>query len=147
MNKITRLIFSYVVSRIILFTLLIIILSSCAFIWFGTVKPLDRVVGRKALDAWREFFLRYLYLRHGQNDIPAQVEGACDRQVVKMKNDGIIAISTVHARRDGRVDEGDGLENHCGCKVTEGSNPSPSAITIGYVSPGEVPEWLIGAAC
>ena len=101
MNKITRLIFSYVVSRIILFTLLIIILFSCAFIWFGTVKPLNRVVGRKALDAWIEFFLRYHYLRHGQNDIPAQVEGACDRQVVKMKNDGIIAISTVHARRDG----------------------------------------------
>jgi hypothetical protein len=25
------------------------------------------------------------------------------------------------------VDEGDGLENRCGRKVTEGSNPSPSA--------------------
>ncbi len=46
------------------------------------------------------------------------------------------------------MDEGDGLENRCGRKVTEGSNPSPSAIiNNGIAVPGEVPEWLIGAAC
>ena len=31
------------------------------------------------------------------------------------------------AGRDGRADEGDGLENRCGRKVTGGSNPSSSA--------------------
>jgi hypothetical protein len=30
-------------------------------------------------------------------------------------------------RRDGRVDEGGGLENRCGFRPTGGSNPSPSA--------------------
>ena len=29
--------------------------------------------------------------------------------------------------RDGRVDDGDGLENRCGDKATVGSNPTPSA--------------------
>jgi hypothetical protein len=34
------------------------------------------------------------------------------------------------ARRDGRVDEGGGLENHCGLMPTGGSNPSPSALKM-----------------
>ena len=43
---------------------------------------------------------------------------------------------------DGRVAEGSGLENRSGgLPVTGGSNPSRSARY------GEVPEWLIGAAC
>ena len=34
-------------------------------------------------------------------------------------------------RRDGRVDDCSGLENRSGCKLTGGSNPSPSAwLTI-----------------
>ncbi len=42
------------------------------------------------------------------------------------------------------MDEGNGLENRSGRKVTGGSNPSPSARDASY---GEVPEWSIGAAC
>ena len=54
------------------------------------------------------------------------------------------------------MDEGDGLENHCGFRLTEGSNPSPSARRLINNSSnnlfertgiGEVPEWTIGAAC
>jgi hypothetical protein len=30
--------------------------------------------------------------------------------------------------RDGRVDDGDGLENRSGFRLTGGSNPSPSAV-------------------
>lgn len=32
-------------------------------------------------------------------------------------------------RRDGRVDDGNGLENRSGLLLTGGSNPSPSALT------------------
>ena len=28
------------------------------------------------------------------------------------------------------MDDGDGLENRSGCKLTGGSNPSPSALTL-----------------
>lgn len=74
------------------------------------------------------------------------------------------------------MDDGDGLENRSGCKLTGGSNPSPSAKDVGLgqclvpaqlrattrVRPynrniliinnetdllGEMPEWSIGAAC
>ena len=57
--------------------------------------------------------------------------------------------------RDGRVVDGSGLENRSGCKLTGGSNPSPSALTFAYATVylvadfpiGEVPEWSNGAAC
>jgi hypothetical protein len=42
------------------------------------------------------------------------------------------------AWRDGRVDDGDGLENRCGRKVTGGSNPSPSAVTLGRCQRGRL---------
>ena len=35
-------------------------------------------------------------------------------------------------RRDGRVVDGGGLENHCARKGTGGSNPSPSAKSMSY---------------
>src|SRR2546428_14062128 len=37
-------------------------------------------------------------------------------------------------RRDGRVVDGGGLENHCGGNSTGGSNPSPSAKSLGKLS-------------
>ena len=57
------------------------------------------------------------------------------------------------------MDDCDGLENRSGCKLTGGSNPSPSArrfsISESFAKlnkpveapSGEVPEWTIGAAC
>src|SRR5262249_30894897 len=38
-------------------------------------------------------------------------------------------LARFSTRRDGRVVDGGGLENHCSRKVTGGSNPSPSAST------------------
>src|SRR5207302_8152513 len=37
-------------------------------------------------------------------------------------------------RRDGRAVDGGGLENHCGGNSTGGSNPSPSAKSLGKTS-------------
>ena len=48
------------------------------------------------------------------------------------------------ARRDGRVDEGGGLENRCGA-THRGFESLSLRLIISY--PGEVPEWLNGGAC
>ncbi len=45
--------------------------------------------------------------------------------LAEMRRRGSPAASS---RRDGRADDGDGLENRCGLTVTGGSNPSPSAL-------------------
>lgn len=47
------------------------------------------------------------------------------------------------------MDYGACLENRCGFAPTVGSNPSPSAFDLEgkLKKSGEVPEWLIGAAC
>src|SRR5438552_3916988 len=42
--------------------------------------------------------------------------------------------SKIATRRDGRVVDGGGLENHCTRKGTGGSNPSPSAKSLGKAS-------------
>src|SRR5215472_15199470 len=39
----------------------------------------------------------------------------------------VVATATLTVRRDGRVVDGGGLENHCTGNRTGGSNPSPSA--------------------
>lgn len=39
-------------------------------------------------------------------------------------------VDPLGERRDGRVDDGNGLENRSGCKLTGGSNPSPSATNL-----------------
>ena len=60
---------------------------------------------------------------------------------------GYVLIGRTPAWRGGRVVEGNGLENRRARKGTAGSNPVLSAIHLQNSKFGEVPEWLIGAAC
>ena len=50
--------------------------------------------------------------------------------VIRPHCTGTSGAGWISVRRDGRVVDGGGLENHCTRKGTGGSNPSPSAIRL-----------------
>jgi hypothetical protein len=66
--------------------------------------------------------------RDNPNCLHLSVEG--NSEPVRLAAEGGIP-NKMAARRDGRVVDGGGLENHCTRKGTGGSNPSPSAKSLG----------------